>query len=64
MSIRTMTKRCIHCRRVYTYNPSVGDLGTFCKLCGRAQLPTLATAKPPKLWTSIPRFSGKLWKPL
>lgn len=64
MSFRTMTKRCIHCHRVYTYNPSVEDLGTVCKLCGRAQLPVLATDKPPKVWSPILRFPGKPGKPL
>ena len=39
MTMRSMTRRCTYCRRVYTYNPSVGDLGFVCKYCGRYQLP-------------------------
>lgn len=40
MSIRMMFKRCIHCGQRYTYNPSVGDFGMFCKQCGRVQMMT------------------------
>ena len=39
MSIRIMTRRCIHCGRTYTFNPSVGDFGRICKHCGKAQIP-------------------------
>lgn len=35
MSIRIMRKRCPHCRKVVTFNPSVGKLGLFCPPCGR-----------------------------
>ena len=38
MSIRMMTKRCIHCHRTYPYNPSVGDFGSVCKHCWRIQV--------------------------
>lgn len=37
MSIVIMTKRCIHCYRNFTYNPSTGDFGKFCKHCGKPQ---------------------------
>ena len=38
MSLRPMTRQCIHCRRIYHYNPSVGDPGLVCKYCSRVQL--------------------------
>lgn len=41
MSIRTMIRQCVRCRRMYTYNPSVGDLGMVCKLCFRTQAMTI-----------------------
>ena len=41
MTVVKMTKRCIYCRRVYTYNPSLGDLGFVCKYCGRQQFPRI-----------------------
>lgn len=37
MSLISMTRKCVHCLRVYKYNPSVGDLGLFCKYCHRPQ---------------------------
>jgi len=50
MSITTMTKQCVHCKRIYTYNPSVGDFGTMCKHCNKSQtvIPSSApsTGKP------------------
>lgn len=58
MSIRPMTKRCGYCHRIYTYNPSTGDLGTRCKFCGRVQEQPLVTFKPPKVQTTtFPHFS-------
>ena len=39
MTVVKMTKQCIYCHRVYTYNPSVGDFGLVCKYCGRQWLP-------------------------
>ena len=60
MSIHPMTKRCVYCHRIYTYNLSTGDFGTFCKLCGRGQERPLMTTKPPKVQaTTIPRFRRK-----
>ena len=38
MNIRPMVKRCIHCRRTYTYNPSAGNFGAVCKHCGKMQI--------------------------
>ena len=46
MSARPMYKRCIHCHRTYTYNPSVGDFGAVCKHCRRIQIMNLAGNKP------------------
>ena len=37
MSITIMTKQCVHCKRTYTYNPSLGDMGIICKYCHRSQ---------------------------
>ncbi len=37
MSSRLITKQCIHCRRTFTYNPSVGDFGMVCKHCRKPQ---------------------------
>lgn len=45
MSIRSMVKRCIHCHRTYTYNPSVGDFGMVCKHCSKIQMINLAGKK-------------------
>ena len=45
MTMRSMTKRCTYCRRVYTYNPSVGDLGLVCKYCGRSPASKLTLLK-------------------
>ena len=41
MIIEKMTRRCTYWRRVYTYNPSVGDLGFVCKFCGYQQFPAV-----------------------
>ena len=46
MSARPMVKRCIHCFRTYTYNPSVGDLGAVCKHCRKIQIVSLVGSKP------------------
>ncbi len=49
MSTRTMTRQCVHCKRIYTYNPSVGDMGTVCKYCHKPQLRThIPTVPCPK----------------
>lgn len=40
MSAHIMTKQCIHCKKIYTYNPSVGDIGMLCKHCHRPQRQT------------------------
>ena len=41
MNVVKMTRQCIYCRRVYTYNPSHGDLGFVCKYCGGQQFPRI-----------------------
>lgn len=64
MSIRIMTKRCIYCHRSYTYNPSIGNFGLFCKHCGKRQVQPLATQQPPKVPTTVPRFPRKPEKPI
>lgn len=61
MRATPMTKRCVHCHRSYPYDPSRGDLGNFCKLCGRAQIRSLPTAKPKDLPSSTPKFPTP-WK--
>lgn len=50
MSAIRMTKRCVHCHRTYTYNPSAGDMGGYCKHCGYAQRfsPALDPQKVPR----------------
>lgn len=40
MSLLPMTRQCVHCRRTYRYNPSIGDLGLVCRYCGKAQCST------------------------
>lgn len=37
MSAVMMTRSCVHCRRRYTYNPSVGRFGMVCPHCGKVQ---------------------------
>ena len=37
MSYTMMTKRCVHCKRTYTYNPTAGDMGSVCKYCFKHQ---------------------------
>ena len=41
MIIEKMTRRCTYWHRVYTYNPSVGDLGFVCKFGGSPQFPAV-----------------------
>lgn len=36
MSIMPMYKRCPNCKRQFTYNPSVVDLGLVCPHCNKA----------------------------
>ena len=36
MSLLPMYKRCPNCKRQFTYNPSVGDMGLVCPHCGKA----------------------------
>lgn len=36
MSIVPMYKRCPNCKRQFTYNPSVGDMGLVCPHCNKA----------------------------
>lgn len=62
MPIHMMTRRCIHCRRKYTYNPSVGNLGLICPHCGKSQrMPPQRRSPKPKLQCRFPiRFP---WKP-
>lgn len=45
MSIRIMTKKCTHCHRTYTYNPSTGNLGRICSYCHWPQNITGAVTK-------------------
>jgi len=37
MSQYILKKRCVHCGREYSYNPSAGDYGKVCKKCGKHQ---------------------------
>ncbi|MBR4863277.1 MAG: hypothetical protein IKU07_01770 [Oscillospiraceae bacterium] len=45
MSARIMTKLCIHCRKAYSYNPSVGDWGKVCPHCHKLQDMSYPTEK-------------------
>lgn len=36
MSMLPMYKRCPSCKRQFSYNPSVGDLGLVCPHCNKA----------------------------
>ncbi len=36
MSLLPMYKRCPNCKRQFTYNPSVGDMGLVCPHCNKA----------------------------
>lgn len=36
MSMLPMYKRCPNCKRQFTYNPSVGDMGLACPYCNKA----------------------------
>lgn len=60
MSARIMTKQCKYCHRTYTYNPSVGDFGNFCKHCMKSQAGGLQTGKPPKAYT--PKINMKTFR--
>lgn len=58
MSAMPMIKECVHCHRTYTYNLSVGDMGEYCKFCGKSQLVAIvervAKRNPMKpKWTDI-----------
>lgn len=35
MSIMPMYKRCPNCKRQFTYNPDIGDLGLVCPHCNK-----------------------------
>lgn len=37
MSLIQMTRKCVHCRRIYRYDLSAGILELFCKYCHRPQ---------------------------
>lgn len=37
MSILIMKRKCVYCKKVYTYNPSVGNFGLVCPKCNRSQ---------------------------
>ena len=45
MSAITMTRKCIHCHRVFTINPSVGNFGHYCKYCLKPQIKPLPISK-------------------
>lgn len=46
MNIRRMERRCPHCHRLFTYNPSAGDFGRICKHCGFVQTKPTISNRP------------------
>ena len=35
MTMRPMYKKCGYCKKIFSYNPSVGNLGLRCPKCGK-----------------------------
>lgn len=40
MSALPMYRTCVKCGKMYSYNPSIGDLGIVCPYCHAPQTPT------------------------
>lgn len=43
MTMRQMYQKCGYCKKIFSYNPSVGDLGFRCPRCKRKLLAPGAT---------------------
>ena len=48
MSLLPMYRQCTHCRRRYSYNPSMGRLGLICPYCGKPQFPLTTPNRRPR----------------
>lgn len=46
MTMHPMFKKCPKCKRKFTYNPSVGDLGLICPHCKAPVIATEGITKP------------------
>ena len=58
MSMLPMHKRCPNCKRQFTYNPSVGDLGLVCPHCKKTVVISVVNAGKDVL-NSIKRIQNK-----